>query len=46
MNRKASITRAATRHNKRVRSWDAEGRVFVELVDAPAKLPFAAAAAD
>ena len=34
---KASITRAAKRRGRRVRSWDVDGRVYAELVDdAPA----------
>ena len=30
---KASITRAAKRHGKTVRSWDVDGKVYAELVE-------------
>ena len=30
---KVSISRAAKRNGKRVRSWDADGKVYAELVD-------------
>ncbi len=36
--------RAAKRTGKRVRSWDVDGKVYAELVDAPAQLPIEAVA--
>ncbi len=41
----ASITRAAKRTGKTVRSWDVEGKVYTELVEAP-PAPAADAASD
>ena len=41
---KVSISRAAKRAGRRVRSWDVDGKVYAELVDAPEHLPIEAVA--